>query len=333
MLSVIIPVYNAEQFIRKCLESILAQTLKDIEVIVVDDKGDDLSISIVKELQNSHPRGSIIKIFEMPHNSGAAAARNYGLHQATGEYIAFVDSDDWCEPSMYDTLYSKAKDNDSDWCYANAVKEYPDGRKSEIRQIDVLSGELSIETRKAMLTNFAAYFTTSIYKRCFLQQNHIEFPLFRFSEDSFFVWNVIMHAKRFAAIDDVFYHYIIQPNSVSNTYDGTKHLQKIEVFSLLINQLKEESLYFPYKEELDYLFIKKGFFIPLIICAINNDNNTYQHIKPIFDSVEKMVPDYKKNIYYKKNYPLRILVFLAQFFPNIFRIIMKRYSQNRREMF
>lgn len=333
MLSIIIPVYNAEKFIRKCLESLLSQTLKDIEVIVVDDKGKDRSISVVNEVKNNNPRGSVITILEMERNSGAAAARNYGLQNAHGEYVAFVDSDDWCEPHMYETLYSKAIEEDSDWCYANALKEYPDGRKVVLKQPDEPSGLLTSDIRKEMLSRFVAYFWTSVYKRDFLTHNNIQFPLFRFSEDSFFVWMVVMHAQRFSVVNQPLYHYIVQPNSVSNLYDGTKHQQKVEVFSLLIKLLRDEKLYLPYKAELDYLYIKKGFVIPLSICAIYGDNKSSKQMDTIFQSVENLIPDYKNNIYFKKSIPMRFLVALAKYFPSFFIIVMKRYSRNKREMF
>ena len=333
MLSVIIPVYNAEKYIRKCLESLLAQTLKDIEIIVVDDKGPDRSMDVVRQIKETHPRGHAITLLEMEHNSGAAAARNYGLQNALGDYVAFVDSDDWCEPVMYESLYSRAEADDCDWCYANAIKEYPDGRAVELKQPHVRSGELMPKIRKEMLSHFVAYFWTSIYKKDFLIKNKIKFPPYRFSEDSFLVWQVVMHAQRFAVVDKPFYHYIVQPNSVSNIYDGTKHQQKIDVFTLLINNLRDEQLYVPYKTELDYLYIKKGFFIPLSICAINTGNHLSKQLNPIFQSVKKLIPEYTRNPYYTKNLPLRFMVALAKHWPCLFKMAMKLYSKNRKEMF
>jgi len=333
MLSVIIPVYNAENYIQKCIESLLTQTLPDIEIIVVDDKGPDRSMDVVRQIKETHPRGQAITLLEMGHNSGAAAARNYGLQNAHGEYVAFVDSDDWCEPNMYESLYSKAKDDDCDWCYGHAIKEYPDGRKTTLKQPEMPSGILTPEIRKEMLSRFVACFWTSIYKRDFLVRNQILFPPYRFSEDSFFVWMVVMHAQRFAVVNKTFYHYIVQPNSVSNLYDGTKHQQKIDVFTLLIHRLKEEHLYTPYQMELDYLYIKKGFFIPLSICAINTRSHLSKQLAPIFHSINNLIPDYTRNPYFKKNLPIRFLVTLAKHFPSLFRMAMRLYSKDRKEMF
>lgn len=333
MISIIIPIYNAEKYIRQCLLSLLEQTFTDIEIIAVDDKGRDQSMQVVNEIRQQHPQGHKIRIVEMEHNSGAAAARNKGLQMAQGDYVGFVDSDDWCEPTMYEDLYAAAVANDCDWCYSNAVKEYADGRRIILSQPTVVSGELTPTIRKQMLSQFVAYFWTSIYKREFLLQNGINFPPYRFSEDSFFVWMVIMHAKKFAAIDKVFYHYIVQPNSVSNIYDGTKHNQKIEVFSLLINNLRKEGLYDEYKPELDFLFIKKGFFIPLSIYAIYAKKIDRKEISRITNAIEDLIPDYQKNSYLKKSIPVRTLLLAAKTCPKGFGMLMKAYSRNKRESF
>lgn len=333
MISIIIPIYNAEKYIRKCLLSLLEQTFADIEIIAVDDKGPDQSMQVVKEIQQQHPNGNKIRIVEMERNSGAAAARNKGLEAAQGDYVAFVDSDDWCEPTMYEELYAAAIANNCDWCYSNAVKEYADGRKVVLTQPAVENGELTPKIRRQMLSQFVAYFWTSIYKREFLLKNNITFPLYRFSEDSYFVWMVVMHTKKFASIDKVFYHYIIQSNSVSNIYDGTKHKQKAEVFSLLLNNLRAEGLYNEYKQELDFLFIKKGFFIPLSIYTIYAEKISKEEIRQIFNKIENLIPDYKKNGYLQKNIPLRSLLFLAQTCPKGFAAMMKMYSKNKRESF
>jgi hypothetical protein len=142
-----------------------------------------------------------------------------------------------------------------------------------------------------------------------------------------------MHAQRFATVNEDFYHYIVQQNSVSNIYDGTKHQQKVEVFTLLINDLRTEQKYLPYKPELDYLYIKKGLFIPLSVSAIYGRAELVEQKNAIFHSAESLIPDYKGNVYLRKNAPLRILLFVARRFPHLFKIIMRMYSKNKREIF
>ena len=123
-ISIIIPLYNAELYIEKCIMSLLNQTLKDIEILVIDDCGSDNSVQVVNKLKQKHDEADIIKIVSMPVNSGAAASRNYGLQIATGEYVGFMDADDWCNDAMFEQLYTQAKQHNADWSFCNAIKEF-----------------------------------------------------------------------------------------------------------------------------------------------------------------------------------------------------------------
>ncbi len=121
-LSIIIPVYNAAQYIERCLLSVERQSLRNMEVVIVDDHGHDESISIAKALAAQSERKDIKYIFTATEqNGGPGAARNVGLKTAHGEYIAFLDADDIAEPQMYQMLYDNAKANDADLSYCNAI--------------------------------------------------------------------------------------------------------------------------------------------------------------------------------------------------------------------
>ena len=329
--SVIIPVYGVAKYIEKCVESLLAQTLEEMEFFMVDDHGPDNSIELAKKAIAGHPREQQFHFLTPEHNLGAAGARNFAFPHAQGEYVAFVDSDDYIEPDMYEKLYTQAQENQCEWCYSQMVKEYPDGRQQLLAQPAVPEGELTPDIRRQMLIHFVAYFTTSIYRRDFLIKHRIYFPEYRFSEDSYFVWKVVMHAQRFSFIEHAFYHYIMQQNSVTNLYNENKHRQKVEVFSLLLNNLKSEQLYAAYKPELDYLYIKKGLLIPLAICAIHT--NYKQRMSEVFAAATKAIPDFWQNDYLKKNFPIRILLYLAKTMPCVFRAVMNVYSKKQPEMF
>ena len=123
--SVIVPVYNVEKYIDKCLESLVNQTLKDIEIIIVNDGSTDNSIKIVEEYKEKY-KNKIIYLEK--ENGGLSDARNYGIQYAKGEYIAFLDSDDYVDRKMYEKLYNKAIENNSDivecdfyWKYTNKL--------------------------------------------------------------------------------------------------------------------------------------------------------------------------------------------------------------------
>ena len=114
--SVIIPVYNAEKYLEKCIESVVNQTLKDIEIILINDGSTDGSEEICKKYLSDER-----VIYYSKENEGLAAARQDGIERASGEYIGFVDSDDWVEPDMYEKMYAAAKSNNSDVVYCNGL--------------------------------------------------------------------------------------------------------------------------------------------------------------------------------------------------------------------
>jgi len=118
--SVIIPFYNVEKYIRKCLQSLQAQTLQEIEFILVNDGSKDKSESIAKEFLCDSRFQLLVK-----KNGGLSDARNYGLQAATGEYIAYLDSDDYVEANMYESMYKRAIESDADVVECNFIWEYP----------------------------------------------------------------------------------------------------------------------------------------------------------------------------------------------------------------
>ena len=109
--SIIVPVYNSERYLRDCLESLLNQTLTELEIILVDDASTDKSFEIMAEYKSQYPK---IKIFKSEQNKGQGASRNIGMSLVTGEYIGFLDSDDYVAPTMYENLYNSAKENNAD---------------------------------------------------------------------------------------------------------------------------------------------------------------------------------------------------------------------------
>lgn len=320
-LSVIIPLYNAEKYIARCIESLLCQTMTDMEIIVVDDHGKDDSVGVVNGIIASHPLGHNIKLIATEYNSGAWAARNLGICNATGEWIGFFDADDFCEPDMYANLISAGEAVNADFAYCLAQKEYSNGKKVILKQPEIQNNTLRFETKKLHLTRGTACFWAGIYHRSFLMENNIRFPKSKFSEDSYFWYKTIIKAERIAAVDKVGYHYIIHPQSVSSLPDPTKARQKQDVYSLLFNELKDSGIYNTYRQELDYLYIKKGFLIPLIITAINDEKPDF---KPFFSEIQRQGINIPSNKYYSKDLKSKTLYNLFRHCPHLTSWLLKR---------
>ena len=126
--SVIVPVYNVEKYIKKCLESLVNQTLRDIEIIVVNDGSQDKSKEIIAEYVRKYPN----IVYVEKENGGLSDARNYGMKYAKGDYIAFVDSDDYVDTTMYEKMYNKAVEEKADYVECDFYWEYPDKLKKDV---------------------------------------------------------------------------------------------------------------------------------------------------------------------------------------------------------
>ena len=175
MLSVIIPVYNVEPYLEKCLDSVLKQTYKDMEILIIDDGSTDRSGAISDEYAAKDSR---IRVFHT-ENRGLSAARNLGLDNAVGGYIGFVDSDDWIEPDMYEVLLKKAEETGADIVECGVFKEYPDKTVEHQRPDRVM---YKIEAIRALVNR---ELSNSVWNKVWVKSCYfnIRFPEGRLYED------------------------------------------------------------------------------------------------------------------------------------------------------
>lgn len=211
LISVIVPVYNVEKYVEECIESILNQTLKNIEIIIVNDGSTDKSNELVNNLANKDNRITVIN----QSNKGLSMARNVGVDLAKGEYVSFIDSDDWIEKSMLEEMYKSAKNNNCDivQCQIKNIKNNIPTRKlldkSDIKKYikrQLIAGKLS------------TYAWDKIYKRKFLKDNNLYFENKPRFEDWYFIMKAVSKMSRFMAIDNQFYNYRTNEGSLSKRY-------------------------------------------------------------------------------------------------------------------
>ena len=209
LISVIIPVYNAEKYLHKCVTSILSQTFTDFELLLINDGSNDLSGKICDEYATKE---SCIHVFHK-ENGGASSARNLGIDKAKGEWIVFVDSDDWVEPDYLEVLY----DHIEDGFVASAYSYEKDGKKwqdpLEDKTITISANNL---TNILMSAIFMAP-NSKLYKRDILNDKNIRFNCqLTAKEDTLFIWSYLLHVNRIRTIRKATYHYCI-------TGDGLSH--------------------------------------------------------------------------------------------------------------
>lgn len=259
-LSVIIPVYNVEDYLDKCLDSVCNQTLTDIEIICIDDGSTDNSPNILNEYASKDSRIKIIS----KENGGQATARNLGILESQGEYLTFVDSDDFIEPDMFEKLYTKAKDNKLDiaMCkiatYDNQTGEIKDNVWYYMLGVfrDFEKEIFNHRDTKEFTCNIAVTPYNKIYKTSLLKDNDILFPEGLIFEDEKFFFDVYLRAKRVSIVDEFLYYYRV--NRKGSTVDITKendYADLIPITKQIRETFKQTNNYEDYKILLANRFI------------------------------------------------------------------------------
>lgn len=241
--SIVVPIYNVEKYLRQCLDSIANQTLKDIEVICVNDGSKDSSLEIIMEYVNKDPR---FKVIDKP-NSGYGNSMNRGFDMAEGEYIGIVESDDYAEPDMFEKLYSCAKENDLDACKSGFFfyysvpeeKNIPSKIASYIMCKDVFCPTDDFKSLREQIEffNIKPTIWSAIYKKEFVRENNIRFnetPGASF-QDTSFNFKVWALAKRVKLLEECFLHYrqdneSSSINSASKVFCVCDEYREIEAF-------------------------------------------------------------------------------------------------------
>ena len=254
--SIIVPIYNAEKYMEKCINSILNQTLNDIEVILVNDGSSDNSATIADNYAKNDLRVRVIH----QRNSGPSVARNNGIKLATGKYVGFVDSDDYIENTMYEKLFNIANDNQVQlaMCNYREIHTY-DNRKEEVKS------NLIIYSKKDILKDIISTFSKSqnygfyslwnkIYMREWLVETGIELDINRdHGEDWWFNINVFSKLESFICIEDCLYNYIhINKESLMIKYRENQFDLFLDGRKKLISIIPEEFIDY---EELNTRFI------------------------------------------------------------------------------
>ena len=301
-ISVIIPLFNSEPFLPSLFESIRRQGIADdVQFVFVDDHSPDNSMEAARSLA----AGSGLKcIFtSTTEQGGPGAARNAGLAVATGEYVAFLDSDDALDPDFCEMLYDAAWTANADivYCHILAV----DGsRKSVWKNPMVESGPFFGEKKLFFLKNFKSYFTSFIYRREMIVREGISFPPKRSAEDSCFLTEALLCARSIAVVDKPLYHYQLRPDSVSSIADEGRYIQRMESFDALLEFARTKDIYEANKEILDYLYIKKATFGAL--------RNRPAARSKIIDHTTSMIPDWRRNKLYQNDLRLRLALLLVR---------------------
>lgn len=288
--SVIVPVYNVEEYIDKCLDTLTNQTFKDYELIIINDGSPDNSESIILDYQKKYPK--LIKYYKK-ENGGLSSARNYGIEKSTGEYLMFIDSDDYVSNDMVEKLYNKIDKEQSDMVICNYYRVTCKGKF--IKNYNINPGTTNIKSNPEILLNKQAAWN-KIYKKELFSQS--KFDEGKYYEDLRLIPKLYLECKKIAFIDDFCYYYIERDNSIMKDINLEKNYEIVEAIDSLITYYKSHNKYERYKEEIEFMMLDNIMVSTFdrIICSTDNIKN---NLKRYWDFIDNNFPNYKKNKYIK----------------------------------
>ncbi len=284
--SIIVPFYNVENYIEKCLQSLVNQTLGDIEILLVNDGSQDTSEAIAKQFAEKYPNKII---YLEKENGGLSDARNYAIPYAKGQYIAFLDSDDYVETNMYEEMYNKAQKEDLDYIECDFLWEYPD------KTLESKGKQYSNKKEMFIHTRVVAW--NKLIKREIVQNNHLEFPKGYRYEDVEFFYKLLPFIHHYGIVQKPLIHYVQRENSISNV-QNTRTKEIIDVLGHVIEYYKENNLFEEYQEEIEYTYAR------YILCSsmlrmvmIEDKKERKEIINMAWKSLNTQFVNWKKNTY------------------------------------
>lgn len=279
-ISIIVPVYNTENYIDKCIESILNQSVEDIQLIVVDDGSTDNSLKILKEYEKNNQDKMLVLSQE---NAGQGQARNHALKHATGDYLGFVDSDDWIDETMVEEMLSLAEKGDRDIVICDTTDHYSNR--------DVYHHASAFDN-KFTVTPSAC---NKIFKRSFVGDIH--FPVGVWYEDFCFTTKLLFKTDNIDVIHKSFYHCHVRDESTMTNQNSLKNLDMIFVLDELKNYLIKENLWEANKGVFNYFLVDH-----VLISTINRvaEHKTKEK-KEVIAKLRKYTKDNDVNFALAKN--------------------------------
>jgi glycosyltransferase involved in cell wall biosynthesis len=316
--SIIIPIYNVEDYLEKCLESVIGQTFTDIEILCVLDGPTDRSRMITKKYAEKDSR---IRVIEQP-NSGVSVARNVALSKATGEYISFVDSDDWVSPKFIETLYNSAIATDAEIVISgfrtikmNKVvrnRSYPSGI---FDSYDICRNLIGYKIDN--------YPWNKLFRKEIFTTNDIAFPEdVKFAEDFAIMCQLAYYSKKVMIVDNYLYFYRIRDNSAEKTFNLQRVTGFFKAFKVIKDFLKRENVYESYQVTYEYSCASKLLETAYKICRNGHQVEYYlDEMKNSFNLImereKRFLPETKKLLSFHKRIALKLLLYNSKLYAKL----------------
>jgi len=302
LVSIVIPVYNMENHIEKCVNSLLNQTFENIEIICVNDCSQDNSLNILRDMESLHPLK--IKIIDSKVNLKQGGARNLGVYAALGDYIYFVDSDDWAEPTLIENLTSKLSGKAFEIVYCSYRTRHKDSNEDKVinrANIDWIHDDLDKIKKKLIIAPSPIW--SGLYSVDFFKELKIKFPENIFYEDNYIVPLLVCNAGSISKVQKPLMNYNMSNSSVTRTFNNERFFDRLKTSCLLFDEVSKYDIYDKYREELNFFIFE--------IYLLNTTIGCYRKFYPvknkkaenIINDFITILPDFESNRYFleKKN--------------------------------
>ncbi len=294
-ISIIVPIYNASKYLKKCLDSLVNQTKKELEFILINDGSTDDSESIIKSYSDDR-----IKYYKRS-NHGIGKTRNFGINNASGKYIMFLDSDDYLEENACEVLYKKIEKEKLDVVVCDFYRV--DSNSKEVEKI-ISFKNTNLKDNPNLLLNINLAPWNKIYRSDLLKDNNIKFIEDLKYEDAPFVALSLLKSKKIGKVDKTLINYTIHDSSETTVRDK-RVFDIIKIVDIIRNYFKDDDWS---REVIDTLTIKILVNYNIQQRYIKNKNMRNEFINKSFSYIEKNIPNYKSNIYFKERSMLKSFI-------------------------
>ena len=268
-ISIIVPAYNVEKYIEDCLASLVKQTFKDFEVIVINDGSSDLTPEIANVFQNCDKRFKLIS----QKNKGLSAARNTGLNNVQGQYVTFLDSDDWVSENYLEGLYSAIKQNDSDIAAATIIRKRPKSEKYRVHYTEEKVYETLQEKLDICNIPKCCYVWNKLYKVDLVKNR--KFQEGKYFEDVLWIPEIIKASDKLVTVPDIKYYYRVTKGSIVKTTSKNKQNDNYNAKKYIIEFFDENNLTLSQNQRIITKEIKYFLGIPWLLIQEFKDTETY----------------------------------------------------------
>ena len=302
-ISLIIPVYNVEDFLTRCLASVEKQTYKDLEVIIVNDGSTDSSAKIIDSFASKNPN---FKVFTI-ENRGLGGARNFGIEKATGEYVVFLDSDDYIAENCIECFVSSAERDDGDIICCNFCDVAEDGTPLLYYKNSYCEPVTNIYKQPQILFNrFSAL--GKMYKRKLFED--IQFVSREWYGDLRLIVKLYLNAEKIVYIEDSLFFYVQRQGSIMNNSNAKRNLEIITAFEDVLSYYKEKNAYDTFREEFNYLVIEHILIAAVTRVALTNDKSKKEVINKLLEYVSSFEKIFKNKYIKRLSLQKRLILFL-----------------------